>query len=231
MDHHDHVHVIVDVGHPRAQPAHLEELPHLGKHGPRLVVRRRIEFHAQGIQQRNHFFLRTGQVENEAGQVVFKKGFSFRIEKRDDLLVIGAVHRRQAEIDHVSLAVQGNALQAQGNGRVLGDGICLGIENLEPQLAGGQIDVVFQQLAHPDGVIRVDRALAGQGAREKEPNRDRLVDVAQHSVGALRQREQPVLRKIEPLPLKHGRRKNVYRNQEDGGEDDTDHRELAPLDG
>jgi hypothetical protein len=114
---------------------------------------------------------------DELRQIIFEEPLSLRLEERDHLLVVGGIGRGETKIDLLTALVEGDALEAEGDGTVLGRRERLGIEDLELDLVLGERCVFLEHLAHALRIDAVEWRLVAEPGRVVEAERDRLVDM------------------------------------------------------
>ncbi len=139
---HQHQHVDiggngVDVDAERLDLVELLQLVH-DRHRlarPALHHGRHVALERQGADQPDDGLFRHREGVDQLGQIVFEKALPLRREKRDHLLVVGRIGRRQAEIDVLALAVERHRLQPERYGAVFDIGKGLRVIAFEADLA------------------------------------------------------------------------------------------------
>ena len=192
---HDHqdIHILVDVIQVSGQRAHREELFDLRQHGPGVarLAGHGIELSLQRerAQQAHDGFFRIGQFLDELGHVVFQELLPVRLEIRYHRAAVGRIGARQTEVQRFAAAgvVGRNRLQPGFGGMVLVIRKGLGVDHVQPDLAGGSRRDLLEEFAHPVRVRHEQRRLLLGGiAREVEIQVDRLLELGEHLPGAPR---------------------------------------------
>ncbi len=135
-----------------------------------------------------------------------------------------------AEIAHLAFLVEANALEAGGDGAILGVGERLGIEEGDLQLAARDAAVLLEQGAHALEHLGVARCRFAQLLGEVDADVDRLVDGPQGFARALGDRVEALLGEIEPGIAQRARGDQVDGQQDDGAQRQAAPRQRAAID-
>ena len=226
MDDHQDIDLLLDLIGVGVDGLDLEQLLQLVDHLPRPSPahprqrRAGIAAHGKGRHQPDHRPLGVGEVVYQLGQVVFEEAFAGRREERDGFLIVGAVGPGEAEIDHLSGLIQGDALDAEGHRGVLGVRERRRVGDLEPDLAAGERRIFAEQVAHPGGIFGQPRQLLAETGREIEPERHRLVDLGEDRARPCGDGEQLVAGEVHARALEPRLGQDVDGDEQDEGDEE-----------
>ena len=188
---------------------------HLGHH---------VAFELQCRDQPDHLALREGERLDQLGQIIFQELLAIGLEEGDGVGVVGRIAGGQAEIDLLAILVDRHALQPGGGRLVLDIGEGHRVQHLEMDLAVGARDIFVEQVFDTLGIDAVTGRGLAEPLRIIQLQRDRLVDLAEHRLGAVGQAEQLLVGQVDMRAAEQLAGQHIDGGEQDGGQHQAERR-------